>query len=320
MKINYISHGQFKTGGYRHEQMLCQSLLDYFEFSQLNNHRLEKQLTNFFSHIKLLVWSFFKSNADINVVVLRTGISAMLRNWFNQRQVWIVLHNYDEQDNKSKTLKLYFKVLFFLLKKVSHQRFKIIAVSPFWCQYFKSQFQIKHVEWFPNLFDVSKYQSFKNNEKFPWIHLGQFSSKNDEQIFELAKRLSKDGYYCYFSTLNPETAAPNNGSYEIICFNGFLDYLSQVSHSLCTLALVKINEGWNRVAHESLLLNTPVIGYQKAGLGDLLKESNSICVKNIDEAYICIKEAVLMLPDEHFILKYDASRGKEYIQKICQTL
>lgn len=319
MRIKYISHGIHKTGGYRHEMYLFQSVVNHFknkvETQQI--HRIEKEFRNIFGYFRLLIWTFFKSNATINIVVARCGISSILRNWFNQNEVWIVLHNYDEKDHKSSFYAYYYKVLWLILRKVKHHRFKIIAVSPFWKKYFKEEMKIVNVYLFPNFFDTAFYKDFKIKQKNKWVHLGQFSSKNDPQIYKLAKQLTQIGYYCYFSTLDEKLAHPHNGQFEIIYFINFDDYLNQMAMSSCTLALTSINEGWNRVAHESLLIGTPVIGYKRGGLGDLLRESQSVDVKNIDEAFTCILNSLWVLPSEDFILKYDTFQAENYLKKIC---
>jgi glycosyltransferase involved in cell wall biosynthesis len=321
MKIKYISHGLFKTGGYRHEMVFYHALLDFLK-TKVDSHevcRKEKEFKSLVGYLYLLIWSFFKSNADINIVVARGALSAIIRHWFNQKEVYIVLHNYDENDHKSWLYGKYFKVLFRLLRKVKHSRFKFIAVSPYWVQYFKNEKGIKNVALFPNLFDTAYYETFKVIQKNKWVHLGQYSSKNDPQIFMLAKHLTQIGYYCYFSTLDNQLAKPHNGQFEIIYFMNYEDYLNQMALSSCTLALTTINEGWNRVAHESMLLGTPVIGYKKGGLGDLLRESQSVDVNNIDEAFTCILNSLWILPSDDFILKYDFKQAPFYLKEICQN-
>src|SRR5690606_6562501 len=138
------------------------------------------------------------------------------------------------------------------------------------------------------------------------------------EIESLAARLTRDGYYCFFSTPDTALAAPSNGKYEVICFHDFKDYLEQISMCCCTLALSKIAEGWNRTAHESILLGTPVIGYKRAGLGDLLHISSSVVVKNPDEAYDCIKQSIFVLPDSGFYRRFDMKEAEDYIVEICK--
>lgn len=321
MKIRYISHGLFKTGGYRHEMVLYNALIEHFK-PQIISHevyRIEKEFKSLLGYLYLLIWSFFKSNANINVVVARSAFSAIMRNWFNQKEVWIVLHNYDENDNKSGFYNFYFLVLWRILGKIKHNRFKVIAVSPYWVKFFKNEKGIKPVYLFPNLFDTTFYNDFRVKQKNKWVHLGQFSSKNDPQIFALARQLTQIGYYCYFSTLDQKQAQSHNGQFEIICFFNFEDYLNQMAMSSCTLALSSVKEGWNRVAHESILVGTPIIGYKNAGLGDLIRESQSVDVKNIDEAFTCILNSLWVLPSDDFVLKYDLSKGPNFIKDICSN-
>lgn len=317
--IRYISYGPLKTGGYRHEILLYNSVVQFYRnidetYSEII--RRPRLFESFISHLDLLLWGFLKSNADINIVPARLAIPAILRNYFNRSEIWIVLHNHDTNDGKSNSLNHYLNRLFGLLKKRSDSRFKIIAVSPYWVNYFQNQIGLPNVHLFPNLFDTDVYKPYQQNEKYPWIHLGQFSSKNDPDIIRLAGALTADGYYCYFSTLDPDKAMSHNGKFEVICFHGFEDYLEQMSRSCCTLALTQINEGWNRVAHESILVGTPVIGYNKGGLGDLMKASRSVVVRDIDEAYTVIKESLWVLPEIEFNSKYDKSSGINYIANI----
>jgi glycosyltransferase involved in cell wall biosynthesis len=318
-KVNYISYGITKTGGYRHEYFLYKSILQYLgtEHSSGKMFRKHKLFYNIIAYFELLVWAFRRSNADINIVTARTGISAIIRNWFNKKDVWIVLHNYDPNDGKSSLLKWYYKLLFILLKMAKHNRFKIICVAPFFLNLFKNEIGIKNTFLFPNLFDISYYKEFQKSEKNKWVHLGQFSSKNDSKIPVLAKRLHEIGFYCFYSTLNPKEATSVNGEYDILYFDSFDDYLNKMSLCICTLALTRINEGWPRLSHESILVGTPIIGYANGGLGDLLKESKSMVVNSVDEVYECIIQNLFVQPSSSFTEKYDLKNFAKYTIQIC---
>lgn len=320
MQVRYISYGKSKTGGYRHEKCLFDSCLAFLAI----NHPVEAKLIrknqlfeSTMAHFHLLFWAFMQSKGDINIVTARTAVSAILRNLFNQKQVWVVLHNFDPNDNKSVVLRWYYQCLFWLLKHSKKKQLKTIVVAPYWKKYFEQNIGLKQVYLFPNLFDTLAYEKLKSKHKDQWIHLGQWSSKNDPGIFALAEKLSKEGYYCYFSTLNPHEASSKSKNFDILYFPRFTDYLEHVSRSLCTLALSRINEGWNRMAHESILLGTPVIGYDAGGLGDLLKESKSMIVNSVDEAYHCITENLWVLPNAQFSEKYDLKNFAKYTIQIC---
>jgi len=322
MQINYISYGVVKTGGYRHEKCLFDALCGYKSRNTEVSGQLirrERLFESLLGYIDLILWSFLKSNADINIVTARTGLSAILRNWFTKNEVWIVLHNYDEKDGKTEHMTLYYQKLFSWLKKAKHERFKIITGAPFWVQYFEQEQGLKNVYLFPNFFDLNVYEPYRKIKKEQTIFMGQWSTKNDPHIIELANQLSQLGYYCYFSTLYTQDVRLFNGAYEIICFESHETFLEQMSKATCTLALIRINEGWNRIAHESLLVNTPVLGFKRGGLGDLLKESNSEIVNSIEEAYNCIEGGLWVLPDQDFFERYNLSNTLNYLEIVCSN-
>jgi len=60
------------------------------------------------------------------------------------------------------------------------------------------------------------------------------------------------------------------------------------------------------------------LGFKSGGLGDLLKESNSIIVNSVDEAYTCITEKLWMQADETFLERYDSNKSINWIKAICQ--
>jgi glycosyltransferase involved in cell wall biosynthesis len=322
MRIRYLSYGISKTGGYRHEKGLFNALKAYLETKgvvsaeELRRNRLFKGPL---AWIDLQIWAYRQSNADINIVTARTSLAAILRNYKSGKQVWVVLHNHDDTDGKPRRLKWYYSTLFRVLRKRKEPAFKIICVAPYWQKYFSVNCQLPHVYTFPNLFDTGFYKEFKTNHKNAWVHLGQYSSKNDPAIFSLARQLGMKGYYCYFSTLDPSEATQGRSGFEVLYFMDFKDYLEHMSRSCCTLALSRVNEGWNRIAHESILVGTPVVGYNKGGLGDLLKESNSVVVNSIDEAYTCITESLWVLPEASFDEKYDIKNASKFIDPICRN-
>lgn len=322
MNIHYISHGPFKSGGYRHEKILFDSLTDFYA-QQSNTHshlyRKEQVFGNIIDYVYLLIWGFIKSSGDINICSARIAVSSILRNRWNKKQTWVVLHNFDPQDGKSIWMKWYYKYLFRLLRKNTDSRIKVIVVSPFWHNYFSEKLSLNNVYIFPNLFDLNLYQGIATTKKNNWIHLGQYSSKNSEDILKLAKLLKQEGYYCYFSTLNELDAKKTFRDFEVIYFDKFKSYLEHMARCKCTIAMPKVNEGWNRLAHESLIVGTPIIGYNKGGLGDLLRQSNSIIVNSVDEALTCINESLWVMPEQHFIENYSLEKAKTYIQALCQN-
>jgi glycosyltransferase involved in cell wall biosynthesis len=301
--IRYISYGNLHTGGKAYEGVLADILKNSLEgrgtYADIDRICPNNDISNF--RLFLLGW---KASAPINLVVGRVALTAIVRNLFSKRLVLTVLHNHDASDYSSVSLKIYKILLFALLRLCRQKRFGIVTVAPYWFNYFSNRFPNMPVFLFPNLVEVEKIKSHATGKKNKCIHLGQLSPKNDPAIFVLAKELSREGYNCYFTSLNPAEAGNFDGY--SVRYSSWEDYIRDMSEAEYTLALTNILEGWNRIAHESIISGTTVIGYDKGGLGNLLKEAGQIVVKNTGEAKMAILEGkkVQHLP-EGFIEKYD---------------
>jgi hypothetical protein len=343
--IKYISYGKYETGGYKHELFFAEQMLQYLNINE-NNFilkivRKNRFYTNPISYLKLFYLGF-SANANFNIVVARVALFAVLRNIFTNNKVYIVLHYFDKNDGKTFLLNCYYQVLFFVLKYTNIKNVSIVAVAPFWVQYFKQKMNNNiSVFHFPNFFDNEYYSNFDQNlcklkqtkemsnfvtynnylttleitnKTKKQIHLGQWSFKNHSDVFEVAKQLTSKGYFCYFST-NFKDFALKTSTYEVVYFYHFENYLTQMALSEFTLALTEINEGWNRVAHESILVGTPVIAYAKAGLLNLVNESQSILVNNINEILKAIENKNVQV-NPSLLAHYDVKNVEEYLKNI----
>jgi hypothetical protein len=316
--IKYISYGKYETGGFKHELFFAEQLHQFLNNKGKNITleivRKNRFYTNPFAYLKLFLLGL-AANSNYNIVVARVALLAVLRNLFTPNKVYIVLHNYDKNDGKSFWLNLYYEALFFVLKNTKNKNISIVTVSPFWVKYFKEKVKNNiYIFHFPNFFNNEYYSDFIITNKKKQIHLGQWSFKNHPDVFEIAKQLTSKGYYCYFST-NFKDFATKTSNYEVVHFYQFENYLTQMALSEFTLALTGINEGWNRVAHESILVGTPVIAYAKAGLLDFVNESKSISANNINEVLQAIENKNVQA-NPSLLAHYDIKNSDEFLYKI----
>ncbi|MCG9880374.1 MAG: glycosyltransferase family 4 protein [Bacteroidia bacterium] len=275
-QLKYISHGEQITGGYLHEQFLAKSLAN-----ALNLPFVESRQWALFedkkAHINLLKWAFNESDSLIQISVSRLALPIIIKNLFSSKKTIIVWHFFDAKDGKSKFLRRYYNWLVRLALFIPAKKLAFVTVAPYWTSFFKDEFKLKKVFFFPNLIEEKEYdlpQKFVNKKQ---IHLGQVSFKNSAELFLLAELLHNKGYQCYMSTNDPKKVYQSK-FYEVIYFEKHSDYLQKMASSAYTLAMPSIAEGWNRVAHESLLVGTQVIGFNKGGLGDLLKGANALMI------------------------------------------
>ncbi len=318
--IRYLSHGLHKTGGYRYESFLFDEICKNYQKQDFYikgiSIRKEKFFDSFFQHLYLFFWANFSAHANVNIVVTRLALPAILRNLFTKRKVIIVWHNYDKNEAKSRSLKLYYKCLFWMLSSFKMKNVQIVTGAQYWVDFFNSKINHKNkVSYFPNLFDNSFYKPFITNKKHKQIHLGQWHLKNDPVIFQLADKLNQNGFICYFSSLDASKVRKEE-YYEVRYFFRFESYLQSMAESEYTIAFTQLLEGWNRVVHESILVGTSVIGFEKGGLGDLLHSSNSFIVSNAEEAFLIINQHKHKTPPDDFMRRHDKIISVEYLKSI----
>ncbi|MCX6350332.1 MAG: hypothetical protein NTX03_00545 [Bacteroidetes bacterium] len=264
------------------------------------------------NNLKLIFWAWQNANAKVNIVVGRLALSSIFRNWFTNNKTIIVLHYFDERDGKGNLLNRYYQLLFWVLRMANPAKVSIVSVAPFFQDYFKKLFPRLEVFLIPNLFENNIYKSITKNTNPKKIHLGQYSFKQDDDIFTLAEKLKAAGYEPWFCTLR-QGQAGSFLNYDVV-FDSSAGYQQMLAGSYATIAFTKINEAWNRVAHESLLVGVPVIGYNRGGLGNLLQESNAYIVQNVEEALALITSNTLAIKTPAaFFEKYDSGKQVEYI-------
>lgn len=285
---------------------------------RLSIERKNRLYEGVLSHFKLVWFGLTKANSKVNIVVARLGLSAIIRNAFNKNKTIVVIHNFDNRDGKSWILKGYYFLLFKAIKHSKPNKVMLVTVAQYWQNYFAQQ-GIKQCHVFYNFFQQHVYKKHVGSNKQKQIHLGQYSWKNDNTIKNLAENLHKLGYSCYFSTNNKIDEKESTAYYAIIC-EDFNAYLKRMSQCIYTLALTTINEGWNRVAHESMLVGTPVIGYATGGLGELLKGSNALIVTSANEALNIITKHKTQPINNVFLSTFYADNATEHIKPIVNWI
>lgn len=281
--ILYLSHGKTNTGGYFHELHLANSLASELNIP-LTIKRYEQYFEGSYAHAQLL-WKAYKcAKADIIISVARLSIPVLLRNIFNSSKIILVWHYHDEHANIAWPLKCWYAFSLFCIKLFPASKCRVVAVAPFWEKYFSDKIGPEKVCLIPNFFEDSYYHKFEQTPKKYMVHLGQVSFKNHPDLAWIAKQLKLAGIACYFSTNDPAKIYDKQfEDIEIRYFKDHESYLHEMASALYTLALPYFNEGWNRVAHESLLVGTSVIGYAKGGLADLLNIANAGIAQNKED-------------------------------------
>ena len=312
--IAYISHGEGRTGGYFHEKTLAEYLSGFFKVP-LTINRLTGKFKGLSGMLALWKYVFAHSDASLVITVQRMAVPAILKSIFTRNKVLVVFHHYDRREKLSLFYHLNAWLLFKILSAApAHVR--VVVVAGFWADFLITKgVPSSAILHFPNLFDNSKYQLYRHTpKKDKQICFGQYSAKQHASVFELIAELNEQGYDCFFTTpYENETGAKENINVLHLAFN---EYLEKIASSAYVVCLGAFNEGWNRVAHESLLCNTNVIGYESGGLTDLIRQSGQFLVADRKEAYEVITGSQEREISSGFLKQYDLSQISYYAKPI----
>ena len=313
-KIQYISHGECETGGYAHERFFAASLSEAVTGSAdgFAEIRFRRNFRGPFRWFVLALKAFLA--ADHNAVIItvsRLAWPVRLKQFLGRGKMLLVLHNYDPCDGKPR---LYYRLLDAFLKYAAKNPLNIclVAVAPYWQRFFNSRFGVASVL-FPNFFDAKSLEiirfSARKNPKL--VHFGMYSDKIDiKKYLVLFHLLKKNGFVCYFSSPRP-VFFPD---LPVSVFETRGEYLKQVAGSVATVILNKTDEGWNRVAHESVLMGTPVIAAPGGGLEELVLLSGGVITNTPEEV---VTRLLSGLPDIVFDnAPFEPSNRNAYLKPI----
>lgn len=215
----------------------------------------------------------------------------------------LILHHFDSEENVHAFLNPFLKNR--LLSSL--QKFHlIIVVSAYWKNFFSSYVSPEKIQVIYNSFDVGKINSIISN-----FNKAEFKKKHNipegkivvyagnalkiKGYDDVIKQLNTEKYFVITSGNKDENAVLKNVHLTL----NYTEYIQLLCCVDVTVILSKFQEGWNRIAHESLLCKTPVIGRDVAGMGELLQNTQQTIIKDGDnlpqliELTLNNKEAVL---------------------------
>lgn len=318
IKTRYLSNGPHSTGGFFHESFWFGKINDFlvsigYQVSP-EIHRPDSYHKGFF-RILTWFWNVFKrANVQLVLTPARCALPALVRSFFSPVNVWVVFHSFNTQKLKSnRLLSWYYTLLFACLKKSKNA--KLVCVAPYWQNYFNENCNIPlhKIVYLPNLFDPSDYTAFHIIPKERSIHLGMWSPKLHKIVFEIAGRLAHNGYVCFF-TSNQDLVSFGAYGYHIAFCETAADYKNAVAKARFTLAFSAIPEGWGRVAHESCLLQTPIIGNDNTGQSDLITQANGFFANSVAEVLHIVASNSPYVPPLQFVDYYHVNKAFDFLK------
>ncbi|MDF1867625.1 MAG: glycosyltransferase family 4 protein [Saprospiraceae bacterium] len=204
-----------------------------------------------------------------------------------------MIHHIDE-DARQKSLKYkwFYKSLMKKLKKLD----RVVTVSKYWKNYLEQE-GCENVVIIYNSFNPSKYYfeanaiaDFRNSLGFekdkPLIYIG--NAGNGKGVHEAYEALKDSPYQLVM------TGRVNESKHLNVKFLNLpsREYRMLIASCDVVLAMSRMSEGWNRIAHEAMLCKVPVIGTGSGGMKELLEGGEQHISKNFEHLPDLVKNSL----------------------------
>jgi len=233
--------------------------------------------------LKLLEYYFnlyyYMRNAKDGDTSIRNIDSSL---FFSKKEKSILVFHHYHPTAKNKLLLGYQKWAYRNLVKNLDKIDILVVVSRYWQEHFESLGVDKSkIHTIYNPFEVEKYAPKPKEEIENFRKRLNLSDKPIVYIGNLQEEKGAIGVYHALKHLDIEMVASGIAHIDLPVKHfelSFGEYIMLLQLSSLSVLMSQIKEGWNRVAHESLLCRTPVIGTGYGGMGELLEGSNqTIC-------------------------------------------
>ncbi len=268
---------------------------------------------------EILPWYWWRMqqqfpNAD---VVIMEPFPLLFGKRSNKTKSVAMIHHIDEKAVKNS---LSHKWFFRQLKKRLPETDLVITVSAYWKDYLVA-LGCSNVKVIYNSFDLPQYTTSPENiAAFKKLH----GFDNSRPLLYIGNASRQKGVYETYNALKNYpcqlvmTGSKNNASDLPVQFLSLdrQNYITLLHASDAVITMSKLNEGWNRVAHEALLCKTPVIGSGTGGMQELLEGAGQTIVNNAEELPLAISKVL----DNRIVLgnngyKYCSKFNVDYFEK-----
>lgn len=260
--------------------------------TEIDTHYLLKKDSNN-KFIKLFKYLFnlsrFQKNRTTNDTIIHLADSCF---FINKRDKSILLVHHYDPISKNILIRLFQTFLQWNIVRNRDKIDSLIVVSEYWKSYFK-KLGFTNITVIYNPFEISLYRQRSLEEKNSFIKKYKLEGKpivylgnpQEEKGTDRSHNALK-GLDVHFVTTGIEKIKLPVKHLEL----SFYDYITLLQVSDVSVLMSQFKEGWNRVAHESILCETVVVGSGKGGMGELLDKSNQYICNDWDRLYGIVKE------------------------------
>ncbi len=285
-KIVHILTSNKHSGGNVYERYL-----EHIDLDIKDEFLIDTKVKNRVKKLLYFYYSLYKISKKEYDVTIRKAESSFFMTQ-GQRNIVIFHHYYPAPTN----------FLVNLFQRVAHRNLlrnldkidTLVVVSRYWQEYFeKIGFTKTKIIYNPFeiekylLYDIEKIEQFKREyslDKKPIVYIGNpQKSKGTDLAYEALK------------DLDVHLVTSGKGELKLPIINldlSFKEYILLLQASSLSVLMSQIDEGWNRVAHESILCKTAVVGSGRGGMGELLSKSGQIICNDFSDLKEIVKKSL----------------------------
>ena len=240
------------------------------------------------SYIDTLYTYFFRTSQINDIDIMEYNTFTRCSRSYKGKKI-VTLFHYDVSESPRKIKRRFF---FNRFKKLSKDA-SMVVISNYWKDFLLSM-DIDDVTVIHCGYETEKYKPYISKQDLftsfglpdkPIIYLGKNSTSKTLEAYRLLKPLESD-YLIVTTGPRTDFHGPVHLNMDFKTYVSFLHYCSVV------VLLPQFDEGWSRIAHESIICGSPVIGNGRGGMRELLEGCNQIIVDDNDT------QNILKLVDE----------------------
>jgi hypothetical protein len=282
--IVYLVTSDKKSGGNVYERYLQDLNLEYEVL-------IDKRIKNKIKKLFYFFYSLYKVNKKEYGTIIRKSESVFFMNKA-QNNIVIFHHYYPAPSNILVNLfqRLAHKNLLRNLDKID----TLVVVSQYWKEYFEN-IGFTHTKIIYNPFNIEEYLNFDSKKVEQFKLKYKLDKKPILYLGNPQKSKGTDKSYAALKDLDVHLITSGHGELKLPIQNlnlSFEEYILLLHASSLSILMTQIDEGWNRVAHESILCKTPVIGTGRAGMGELLEKSGQIFCRDFENLKELVKKSI----------------------------
>jgi len=273
-QIVHLLTSDKKSGGNVYEKYLQEIALD-IEYEFLIDSNIKNRVKKLFH----FYYSLYKVSKQEYDVTIRKAESCF---FMNKRQKNIVIFHHYHPAPTNFLVNAFQRLAHRNLLKNLEKIDTLVVVSQYWKEYF-SNIGFSRTKIIYNPFDIEKYLEHDSQQIKLFKEKYALDNKPIVYIGNPQKSKGTDNTYEALKGLDIHLVTSGGGELTLPILNlnlDFKEYILLLQASSLSVLMSQIDEGWNRVAHESILCQTPVIGSGRGGMGELLSESGQVICKD----------------------------------------